>query len=132
MMRKHVPAMCVVCQTKVSKLIVQIGGDEYDHERRTSGTLQDAPPVTQESPSGGNSFASFGTCGSPQRQEKLVQLCSWTDRRESGVGIPKSSIAESADDVHHCMPSVRELAKQFSSKVSATEIMLLNKILVIT
>ncbi|XP_050053352.1 uncharacterized protein LOC114124456 isoform X2 [Aphis gossypii] len=104
-------------QTKVSKLVVQIGGDEYDHERRTSGTLQDSTPVTQESPSGGDSFASFGTCGSPQRQEKLVQLCSWTDRRESGVGIPKSSIAESAVDVHHCMPSVRELAKQFSSKV---------------
>jgi len=132
MMRKHVPAICVVCQTKVSKLVVQIGGDEYDHERRTSGTLQNSTSVTQESPSGGDLLAPFGTCGSPQRQDKLVQLCSWTDRRESGVGIPKSSIAKSADDVHHCMPSVRELAKQFSSKVSANKILLLNKVLIIT
>lgn len=125
MMRKHVPAMCVVCQTKVSKLVVQIGGDNYDGDvRRTSGALQDSTPVTPQSLSSSDSFATFGTCGGPQRQDKLVQLCSWTDRRESGVGIPKGSIAESAEDVH-CMPSVRELAKQFSSNVSAIEIVIL-------
>ncbi|XP_060838446.1 uncharacterized protein LOC132920232 isoform X2 [Rhopalosiphum padi] len=102
-------------QTKVSKLVVQIGGDNYDGDvRRTSGALQDSTPVTPQSLSSSDSFATFGTCGGPQRQDKLVQLCSWTDRRESGVGIPKGSIAESAEDVH-CMPSVRELAKQFSS-----------------
>ncbi|XP_025197941.1 uncharacterized protein LOC112596463 isoform X3 [Melanaphis sacchari] len=103
-------------QTKVSKLVVQIGGDQYDGDaRRTSGALQDSTRITPQSPSSGDSSAAFGTYGGPQRQDKLVQLCSWTDRRESGVSIRKNSIAESADDVHHCMPSVRELAKQFSS-----------------
>jgi len=120
MMRKHVPAMCVVCQTKVSKLVVQIGEDELEGDgRRTDGALQDSAPVTPQSTSSGDSLAPFGTCGG---QDKLVRVCSWTDRRESGSGVPKSSIAESAGDVHHCMPSVRELAKQFSSNVSVTRV----------
>ncbi|XP_060878235.1 uncharacterized protein LOC132950711 isoform X2 [Metopolophium dirhodum] len=100
-------------QTKVSKLVVQIGEDELEGDgRRTDGVLQDSTPVTPQSTSSGDSLAPFGTGGG---QDKLVRVCSWTDRRDSGSGVPKSSIAESADDVHHCMPSVRELAKQFSS-----------------
>jgi len=128
MMRKHVPAMCVVCQTKVSKLVVQIGEDESEGDgRRTGGALQDSAPVTPQSTSSGDSLTPFGTCGG---QDKLVRVCSWTDRRESGSGVPKSSIAEMAADydVHHCMPSVRELAKQFSSNVSVTKYLLLYRI----
>lgn len=124
MMRKHVLAMCVVYQTKVSKLIVQIGGDEFEGDvRRTGGAFQDSasPSVAPQSPSSGDSLVPFGTCGD---QDKLVRVCSWTDRRESGSGVTKSSVAESTDDVHHYMPSVRELAKQFSSNVSVTNIVL--------
>jgi len=125
MMRKPLPTMCVMCQTKVSKLVVQIGEDKYDGDgRQISGTLQDSTSVISDTPtSSGESFAPFGTCGVLKRQDKLVRVSSWTDRRESVVGgVLKSSIAESADDVHHCMPSVKELAKQFSSNVSTTEI----------
>lgn len=118
-MRKHVPAMCVVCQTKVSKLVVQIGGDEFEGDGRRTGTCGALQDLTPQSTSSGDSLAPFDTCGG---QDKLVRVCSWTDRRDSGSGVPKSSIAESADEVHHCMPSVRELAKQFSSNVSVTKI----------
>ncbi|KAL5240559.1 hypothetical protein ACI65C_007969 [Semiaphis heraclei] len=98
-------------QTKVSKLVVQIGGDEFEGDvRRTGSALQDSEPVAPQSSSNGE--VPFGTCGG---QDKLVRVCSWMDRRESGSGDSKSSIAESTDDVHHYMPSVRELAKQFSS-----------------
>ncbi|XP_022162051.1 uncharacterized protein LOC111027877 isoform X2 [Myzus persicae] len=103
-------------QTKVSKLVVQIGGDEFEGDgRQIGGALQNSAPITPQSPSSGDSLAPFGTCGG---QDKLVRVSSWTDRRESGSGVLKSSIAESADEVHHCMPSVRELAKQFSSNNS--------------
>lgn len=123
MMRKHhVSAMCVVCQTKVSKLVVQIGGDEYVG-------AQNSTPATPRSPSSGDSYTPFGT-RDPQQQDQLVRVCSWTDRRESGGGgIPKSPTAELADDLNHCMPSVRELAKQFSSNVSALSLCVNNIII---
>jgi len=114
--------VCCVCQTKVSKLVVQIGGDEFEGDvRQTSSALQDSEPVAPQSPSNGE--VPFGTCSG---QDKLVRVCSWTDRRESGSGVSKSSIAESTDDVHHYMPSVRELAKQFSSNVSVDQFNLIH------
>lgn len=78
-------------QTKVSKLIVEIGddndGDDEDR-RRTDG-------------------------------RQLVRVRSWTDRRDSNGGggsgdVAKDSAVESPDNVP-IMPSVKELAKQFSS-----------------
>lgn len=97
--------------------MVQIGEvDEEDkkHEenlRRTSaaGGLEDSPSTP----------AAISGIGHP---EKLVRVCSWSDRRESGVGNadrtgPNGSAPELVDDVH--MPSVKELAKQFSFNVSS-------------
>lgn len=103
MIRKHVlgVCMCIVCvcvcvmyQTKVSKLVVQL-----DNENRLE----------------------TGSDSERNRRHQLVRVCSWTDRR-NGDGKPQNSSAEESSDDVQVMPSVRELAKHFSSKcVSAVE-----------
>lgn len=75
-------------QTKVSKLVVEIGDDDDEDRQRTD-------------------------------RRQLVRVRSWTDRRDSNGGgrsgdVPKDSAVESPDNVP-IMPSVKELAKQFSS-----------------
>lgn len=118
-------ATCVrvcFCQTKVTKLVVQIGGTAVDAERQQTGSGVGGPetPITSNQPAAASNLAP---------RDKLVRVCSWSDRRDSGggggggagvCGGPRSSIAESADDVH--MPSVKELAKQFSSSVSTSSL----------
>lgn len=110
----------VMYQKKVTKLVVHIGdGDEEDRDRQQvdSGVEPESPIVPRPT----------GTCGG-SRPDKLVRVCSWSDRRDSGGGggggiggYLKSSIpSKSADDLQQCaMPSVKELAKQFSSNVSS-------------
>ncbi|XP_025419497.1 uncharacterized protein LOC112689843 isoform X2 [Sipha flava] len=98
-------------QTKVTtRLVVQIGGVADHAERRHTESGADGP---------GTAVVGQPAAASNTARDKLVRVCSWSDRRDSdgggagGRGGPRSSVVESADDVH--MPSVKELAKQFSS-----------------
>lgn len=97
--------------------MVQIG--EVDEETQKHGeklrctSTAGGPP--EDSPSTPSTINGIG------HPEKLVRVCSWSDRRDSSVGNadrsgPNGSTPESVDDMH--MPSVKELAKQFSSNVS--------------
>ncbi|VVC27014.1 Hypothetical protein CINCED_3A017071 [Cinara cedri] len=96
-------------QTKVSKLIVQIIDSDGEKWRTENGTLDSPGTSLQQLTVGDGDNFSPGNCFG--RQNKLVRVCSWSDRRDDDA--PKSPIDNSTDDVH--MPSVKELAKQFSS-----------------
>lgn len=59
-----------------------------------------------------------------EQRDKLVRVCSWSDRRDSCHPKNMSNAKPTDDeDVCHTMPSVKELAKQFSSNVSTTTIL---------
>lgn len=97
-------------QTKVSKLVVNIGGGGKgdDGGERRPGCSGPNSPARNRADSG--------------RRPELVRVSSWSDRR-NGDGAPcdGSVAAESRADGANVMPSVKELAKQFSSyQVSAT------------
>lgn len=108
-------------QKKVTKLVVQIGEEDHGRRQADDGEGPESPIVPR--PAGDSTTG----VGGGRRQDKLVRVCSWSDRRDSGGGgvggvgggLKNSFSSEFADEAQHCaMPSVKELAKQFSSKVS--------------
>jgi len=106
--------MCVyvcVCQTKVSKLVVQIGDVDEDGQR-IGGDLNSTQNRTQSQP-GQNNIEDGTRRG--ERSDELVRVCSWSDRRDNSNSRfrRQSTTAKSSSD--NVMPSVKELAKQFSS-----------------
>lgn len=92
MMREHVLGVCVsvraLYQTKVSKLEVLRRDDEDGRATTERDSARD-------------------------RRHQIVRVCSWTDRR-NGDSRPRNSTEESSDDAR-VTPSVKELAKHFSS-----------------
>lgn len=97
------PKCVCVCQKKVSKLIVHIDGVGGEKERQVDG----GGGEREATPEGG------------QRREQLVQVCTWSDRRDGDETSEKRSAtkppADHRDRANQAMPSVRELAKHFSS-----------------
>lgn len=102
--------VCVLCaQTKVFKLVVRIG---ENHEGTTTGREPRRMDRAVEGPA--------ASAVAVERRDKIVRVCSWLDRRAEGpssseVGVVEPVAATAAQHVH--MPSVKELAKQFSSDV---------------